>query len=75
MSAGETLRRSAMLAALSDDSSWVRMSALEALIAVPRLTRADISTIRALKHDTDPMVRERVEVTLRNIRLRRDPAA
>jgi HEAT repeat protein len=61
----------ALLYSLRDDSPWVRQSALRALIYVPGLDVTELEAIRALEADPDPMVSSQVEITLRNIRLRR----
>ena len=64
----------ALLYALGDDSLWVRTSALAALIDVTELNETELAAIRALEQDPEPFVRDQVEITLRNSRLRASPA-
>jgi HEAT repeat protein len=71
----EPVARRAILYALGDESLWVRMGALQALIEIPELSEDDLAAIRSLEQDPEPFVRDQVEITLRNIRLRPAPAA
>ena len=69
------LAKQAILYALGDKNFWVRHSALEALISISELTADDLSAINKMEEDPEPLVRDQVEITLRNIRRRGSPAA
>ena len=71
----DPVAKRAILNGLVDDSFWVRAEALRALIQVPELDQGDMEAIRALERDSEAVVRNQVEVTLRNIRLQGSPAA
>jgi HEAT repeat protein len=71
----EPVAKQAILYALGDESLWVRIGALRALIEIPELSEDDLAAIRTLEDDPETMVRDQAEITLRNIRLRPEPAA
>ena len=66
--------KAALLAALHDESPFVRREALQALIVIPALEPADILTIRELERDPHEDVSRWSEIALRNIRAKRADA-
>jgi len=64
----------AVLAALKDQSPFVRRDALQALIAIPGLQREDLLTIGEMAHDPDGAVSRWSEIALHSIRANRGDA-
>jgi HEAT repeat protein len=71
----DPLTKVALLDALRDSSPFVRRQTLQGLIEVPELSAGDLGAIQELENDPDPAVRNWVEISLHNIRLRESPAA
>jgi hypothetical protein len=66
--------KAAMLRALQDKSPFVRQSALQALISVPKLSAGDLAKIKSMENDSDKEVADWSEIALRNIGGRRGRA-
>jgi HEAT repeat protein len=67
---GAVAARSAIFAALADESALVRREALQSSISVPAHTQAELTQIAEMAADSDESVSRWSEIALRNIRVR-----
>lgn len=62
--------KQAVFNALNDKSAFVRRQALQEIIEIKNLSKADLAKIKILRNDADEDVARWAETTIRNIRLR-----
>ena len=68
----DPLVKAAVFQALKDNNAIVRRQALQSMMELKNLTDDDLTVIRALANDADENVARWSEITIRNIRLKKD---